>query len=183
MSAPPIPMVFDGEAFQVLPGFLRVANSHYGAGEVVSMARHEERSSASHRQFFAVVRDVWASLPEHLAERFASDVHLRKYALIKAGFHEQRIHVCKFKTEARRLAAAIRPDDEFALILTEGTVVTVYTAKSQKQGSMDRAEFQASKDGVFRILGEMIGVDPTTISRQQGSGEGAEHRAGTRAAA
>ena len=58
-----LPLRFDGEAFWPLPAFARIAAERYGAGEVVAMAPAEDRSSASHRHYFACVREAWVNLP------------------------------------------------------------------------------------------------------------------------
>lgn len=183
MSPPPIPMMFDGEAFRPLPNFLRVARSHYGEGEVVSMLRHEERSAVSHRHFFACVREAWKNLPEGLTERFQSPDALRKHALIQTGHRDASTTVCMFKTEAMRLAATMQQADDYSVIVVDGKTVTRLTAKSQDMASMGKKNFQRSKDDVLAYCADMIGVDVATLSKQQGTGEGAEYRAGSRAAA
>ncbi|MFI4989109.1 MAG: hypothetical protein ACHQF3_16905 [Alphaproteobacteria bacterium] len=147
-----------------LPAFAAAAAARFGAGEVVALAPAELRSSPSHRHYFACVREAWVNLPEGLAECFASEEHLRKYALIKAGYRDERSIVCTSKAEARRIAAFIRPIDDYSIITVSDTVVTQFTAKSQSVEAMSKAEFQASKDAVLGILAEMIGVDPTTLA-------------------
>lgn len=183
MSPPPIPMMFDGEAFRPLPNFLRLARQHYGEGEIVSMLRHEERSSATHRHFFSCVNDAWHSLPEALAESFSSADALRKFALIQTGHRDVSTTVCMFKTEAHRLAATMQQADDYAVIVVDGKLVTRMTAKSMDMKSMNKAEFARAKEDVLAFLADMIGVDVATLSKQQGTGEGADYRAGSRAAA
>lgn len=159
MSAPPIPTMFDGEVFRPLPNFLKVARDHYGAGEIASLIRHEERSSVTHRHFFAAVNEAWQNLPEHLAERFRSADALRKNALIATGHCDAEVYVCKFKTEARRLAVALQGRDDFAVVSVDGKVVTRFTAKSQDMRSMDRETFARSKSDVLGYLSTLLGVE------------------------
>jgi len=165
VTALPVPYVWDGEVLRPLPAFAKAASASLRVGEVVAMAPAELRSPPSHRHYFACVREAWVNLPEEHAARFASDEHLRKYALIKAGYRDERQVVCGSKAEARRIAAFIRPIDDYAVVLVEGPVIIQFTAKSQSATAMSKAQFQASKDAVLDILAEMIGVDPTTLAR------------------
>ena len=105
------------------------------------------------------------NLPEGLAERFASDEHLRKYALIKAGNRDERSIVCTSRAEARRIAAFVRPIDDYSIITVSETVVSQFTAKSQSVEAMGKSQFQAGKDAVLGILAEMIGVELTVLAQ------------------
>jgi hypothetical protein len=165
MSGGALPFIWDGEAMRPLPAFAAAASERFGVGEVVALAPAEPRSSLSHRHYFACVREAWVNLPEGLAERFATDEHLRKYALIKAGYRDERCIVCASRAEARRIAAFIQSIDDYAIITVSDTVVTQFTARSQSGAAMSKAEFQASKDAVMGLLSEMIGVDSTTLAQ------------------
>jgi hypothetical protein len=114
---------------------------------------------ASHRHFFAAVYDAWLNLPEKEAERFASADHLRKYALIRAGFRDERTLTCASKAEALRVAAFVKPMDDYAIVAVSEAVVRVYTAKSQNLRAMGRKVFAESKDAVLEVLAGMIEVD------------------------
>ena len=168
MSAPPIPMMFDEEAgaFRVLPNFLRTAREHYGAGEVVPMVPREDRSAVSHRHFMASVGEAWKNLPES-AGRFTSADHLRKFVLIQTGHRDETVYVCKFKTEANRLAATLTDVDEYAVIVVDGTLVTRWTAKSQSYFNMNRKEFQTAKRDVLEYLADMLGVPVGALAQQR----------------
>ena len=131
---------------------------------MVALAPAELRSSPSHRHYFACVREAWVNLPEGLAERFATEEHLRKYALIKAGYRDERSIVCTSTAEVRRVAAFIRPIDDYSIITVSDAVVTQFTAKSQSVEAMGRSQFQASKDAEMGLLAEMIGVEPATLA-------------------
>jgi len=148
-----------------LPAFAAAAAERFGVGEVVALAPAELRSSPSHRHYFACVREAWVNLPEGLAERFASDEHLRKYALIKAGNRDERSIVCTSRAEARRIAAFVRPIDDYSIITVSETVVSQFTAKSQSVEAMGKSQFQAGKDAVLGILAEMIGVELTVLAQ------------------
>ena len=165
MTGAPLPYVWDGEAMRPLPAFAKAAAERFGVGEVVALAPAELRSSLSHRHYFACVREAWVNLPEGHAARFATDEALRKYALIKTGYHDDRQVVCASKAEARRIAAFIRPIDDYAVVIVEGRVIALFTAKSQSAATMSKSQFQASKEAVLELLAELIGVDPAALVR------------------
>jgi hypothetical protein len=160
-----IPIIFewDGESMVPLTRFNKRCNDQFVVGERYTLVVSEDRSAVSHRHFFATVTEAWHNLPEDLAERFPTSDHLRKYALIRAGFRDERSFACHSGEEARRLASFIKPMDDFAVVTVSESLVCVYTAKSQSLKSMGKKDFQASKDAVLRILSELIGTDATTL--------------------
>src|SRR5579862_9022343 len=158
-----LPFAWDGEAMRPLPAFARLAAARYGKGKVVALAPAEARSSPSHRHYFACLRLAWINLPEAYAWRFPTEEHLRKYALIKAGFRDERSIVAASVAEARRIAAFIRPIDDYSIVTVEGCVIIQFTAKSQSLTAMGKQRFEASKEAVLGILSQMIGVDPERL--------------------
>ena len=140
----------------------------YPPGTHVVMVPYEPRSQKSHDHFFAIVGDAWANLPEDQDGRFATADHLRKWCLIRAGYRDERTMVCSSRAEAVKLAAFVRPMDDFAVVTVDGAVVVVMTAKSQSMKAMGGKVFQESKDAVFGVLAGILGVDPTTLHQQAG---------------
>lgn len=133
-------------------------DQRYTIGENYFLDEIQERSSKTHAHFFAVVTQAWRGLPESLDGQFPTPDHLRKFCLIKAGFHDHRSIVARSKSEAIRIAAFIKPMDEFAIVAVNDCVIDVYTARSQKHRAMNRQEFAASKTAVMGILDDMLGV-------------------------
>jgi hypothetical protein len=165
-NAPPILTTGNGEAFEVYGGYhKKVADKYFVIGERYTLVEHHERSSATHRHYFAVVAEGWANLPEHIAPQFPTSERLRKFALIKTGYHDSHSIVCSSKAEAQRIAAFIRPVDEFAVVVVEGATVTRYTAKSQGMKAMGAKAFQASKQAVLDYIDDMIGVERGATER------------------
>lgn len=162
MNAIP-PLAFDWTGESMSPKLPKLADRYYVVGEVYRLAPHDDRSAVSHRHYFATLNEAHNNLPDELAERLPTPEHLRKYALIRAGYRDERTIVCSTKGEAMRVAAFVRPIDDFAVVDTDGLVVTVYTAKSQSMRAMGKKTFQESKDAVLRIVSELIGTDPTTL--------------------
>lgn len=160
--------LWDGEAMQVIARHQRIADKQFIIGKHYRLDISEERSTNSHSHFFAAVSEAWKNLPEDQAERFATADHLRKYALIKAGFFDERSIVAASKAEAVRIAAFVRPMDEFALVVSMERIVKVYTAKSQSFRAMGKANFQASKEAVLEVLAVMVGVKPESLSANAG---------------
>lgn len=178
----PLPMQWDGEVMRPTRGFARLADKAYVVGEVYTLVEADaSRSQASHRHYFAAVYDAWLNLPEQDAERFPTVEHLRKYALIRAGYCDTREIVCSSKAEAVRLGAFVKPMDPYALVAVKDACVRVYTAKSQAPKAMGRKVFQESKDAVLDVLASMIEVSKEQLLFS-GQGAGSAEQASRRAA-
>jgi hypothetical protein len=163
MSAIPlIPMRWDGEAFAPLPRFARLADEHFVIGEVYHMEERLDRSPKSHRHYFAMVKEAFDNLPEG-EDRWATSEHLRRWALIKAGYCDVETIVCASKAEAVRWATFAGKAVDYSLVIPRGPVVSIYRAKSQSTKAMGREDFQASKDAVLRIVADLIAVEPAAL--------------------
>lgn len=164
----PLSYIWDGEAMQVLARHQGAADRQFTIGQTYKLDVVEERSPTSHSHFFASLNESWANLPDDLAERFQTVEHLRKYALIKAGYFDERSIVCASKAEAVRVAAFIKPMDDYALVAVSEAVVRVFTAKSQSMRAMGKADFQTSKQAVLEIVADMIGSSREQVSAHAG---------------
>jgi len=164
-SPPPIPCTWTGAAFMPINRQHNLANAHYGVGEVVLLAPVEERSHASHAHEFAWLKEAWLSLPENLADEFPTPEHLRKRALIMAGFHDETVIDAGTNAAALRVASHLRKKDEFAAVVVRGPIVVERVAKSQSRRMMKKAEFQASKTAIMEVVAQMLGVEPETLAR------------------
>lgn len=151
-----------------LPRFAERARKQFQAGETYRMVEEHERSQVSHNHFFASVTEAWKQLPHDIADQFPSVEHLRKWALVKAGFADERSIVAGSNEEARRIAAFVRPSDPYAVITVGGCVVKVFTAKSQSRKAMGQKYFQASKTAVLEIVSGLVGVDVDTLAANAG---------------
>lgn len=164
----PLPFQWDGESLIPLPRFARQADKEFVVGQVYKMTEVQERSAASHNHFFASVHEAWLNLDEHDAERFPNEESLRKFALIKAGYADSNQIVASSKAEAQRLAAFIRPIDEYALVSVVGPVVTIYRAQSQSMRAMGKQRFNESKQAVLDVLAGMVGVKSQQLAHEAG---------------
>ena len=164
----PIPFSWDGEAMVPLKGFGAACDRAYVIGQVYRLAPAEERSAKSHSHFFAAVHDAWANLPEKIAPRFPTSEHLRKFALVKAGYCDVHEIIAADDRQAMEAATLFRQIDGYAVITINGPVVTVHRAQSQSRQAMRGKAFQESKTAVLDIISEMIGVDAGTLHKQAG---------------
>jgi hypothetical protein len=162
-SIPPLVFQWDGEA--MVPAHSRLADRHFVIGETYTLVPREDRSAASHRHYFASVAEAHNNLPESWALRLPTSEHLRKYALIKAGYCDSQTLIARSAASARDIAAFLRPIDEFSIVTVEGCAVTRFTAKSQSERAMGKKDFQASKEAVLDIISELIGVDRRELDR------------------
>lgn len=159
----PVAFEWDGEAMK--PLHPKLADKEYVVGERYMLAPFEQRSQVSHNHEFAWLHEAWLNLPERHAEQFPSAEHLRKYALIKAGYSDSASHVCNSKAEALRLRAFLEPIDAFSIVTVNGTVVNRFTARSQSRRAMGAKEFQESKTRIMDVIAQMIGVEPEQLGK------------------
>lgn len=162
----PVLWRWDGEAMHPLSQvWAKRADQQFVIGETYRMEAREERSARSHSHYFACVHEAWMNLPEHEALRYPTAEHLRKYALVMTGYRDERTIACASKAEAERVAAFVRPMDDYAVVSVREAVVRVWTAKSQSVRAMGKKPFQESKTKVLDFLADLIGADPTSLSR------------------
>lgn len=165
----PFPCRYEGE------GEFRATSNYWAnrldreltVGEVYQFVEHKERSDASHNHFFASVKNGFDNLPDELKGEYPTPDHLRKKALIRKGYRDERDIVLSSAAEAERVAAFMRPIDDYAVVVNIGTVVRIWTAKSQKKNSMDNREFQKSKTDVLEFIDDLLGVERGATGRSE----------------
>lgn len=155
-----------GEVFAPLGNAHKICAEHFQIGERCVLEVREERSYASHRQYFAAIREAWQNLPEDAAQRYDSPEKLRKWALIRGGFCEETDFVFESEKKAVAVAMMARKLDDYAIVTQKGPVVKVYRAKSQSLAAMGKEEFQASKQAVLDILSGQIGVSRKALEQE-----------------
>jgi hypothetical protein len=166
MNAPAIMFTWTDDGTMLPhPRYRRQCDREFVVGENYPFAIAEERSAATHRHYFACVREAWINLPEDMQERFPTEDHLRKYALVKAGYCDERSIVAASNAEAQRFAAFVKPMDDFAIVTVALRVVTVRTAKSQSARAMGKQVFQESKQRVLEVLADLLNVSADDLAR------------------
>ena len=166
--AAPFLTQWTGEAFKPIGRNARDCISKLTAKKMYRLEIVEERSQASHNFQFAWLADAWRNLPEDLADMYPTPEHLRKRALIQAGYFDETIIDTGNRAGALRVASAWRAKHDFALVIVRGTIVIVREAKSQSRRAMKGGNFEASKTAIMAIIAEMIGVTPEELERNAG---------------
>jgi hypothetical protein len=161
------PMIFDWDGEAMIPRHPRRADQLFVIGQHYSLIEHEERSTATHNHEFAWLKEAWMNLPEALADLYPTPEHLRKRALVQAGFYDETIIDAGTNAAAIRVASAIRAREEFSLVIVRGPAVVIRTAKSQSRRNMKKDEFQASKTAIMEIIANMIGTTAADLSQER----------------
>jgi hypothetical protein len=89
---------------------------------------------------------------------------MRKWALIRCGFRTEQQFAAANKAEARRLAAFLAADDEYAELSVNENVVIKWRALSQKSHAMGREQFAKSKDACLAFLAGEVGVTVESLA-------------------
>jgi hypothetical protein len=144
-------------------------DAQFIVGKIYRLDNIEDRSAKSHSYYFACLAEAWRNLPEDQSERFPTPDHLRKFSLIKQGFRDERSIVCGSNALALRIAAFVRPMDEFAVVTVANSVVRVWTAKSQSLSAMGKVDFEASKNAVLGYVATLIGTSADELAKNAGA--------------
>lgn len=162
-TARPVEFEWDGEVMR--PRYPKLADREYAVGERVSLAPYLGRSELSHKHEFAWLKEAWANLPEDIADEFPTPEHLRKRALIAAGYYREEIIDASTNAAALRVAGYAKRKDEFAVTVVRGPIVVIREAESQSRRAMGAKRFQESKTAIMEVIADMIGVTPAELER------------------
>jgi hypothetical protein len=163
----PLMVEWTGEAFEPLARHRKQCDAQYVVGERYIVAIEQPRNVGFERAYFASLREIWKSLPDDQALRFPSVEHMRKFALIHAGFCDSRTLVCRTRAEADRIAAFVRPHNGYAIVSVTRNVITEWVARSQSRRAMGREEFRRSADAVMDFCAGLIGVQPKDVPNEE----------------
>lgn len=180
MSERPVACIFrqDTKTFEVLPRHHNLVCELYTDGETYMMEEREERSSASHAQYFAAVGEAFRNLSDAQRRELNSVKHLRKWALIKAGYYNETLMACETKEQALAWALWWRNRNDYAEIAAvrleseDGAMHWYFRmreAKSQSKHAMNKAEFEQSKRDVLDILAGEIEVRRRDLEQAAGN--------------
>jgi len=168
MTDAPITMRWEGEAMVPLSQFWAArADKAFVVGEIYRLVEHHDRSANSHRHYFACVHAAWQNLPDQMIEIYPTPEHLRKKALIRKGYRDEREYVCATKSAALDLVRTIRPLDDYAIIEARENVVRIWTAKSQSVPAMGAKPFQESKQAVLDFIDDLLGVERGATAKSE----------------
>ncbi len=163
-NPPPIPFIWQGDGFEpASPYWAKRCDEYFVVGAQYRLIEEHERSTKSHRQYFAALKDAWDNLPMEQTALWPSVEHFRKYLLIKCGYRHERVIAAQTDFEARKIEALVGSYDQFAVIKRSGNIVTVWTAESQSMRAMNKERFQKSKTDVLDEAAALIGVTPDEL--------------------
>jgi hypothetical protein len=168
------------------PRYDNVAKRQFADGETYTLQPVEERSMASHRQYFAAINDAWHNLPERLfyltdkdgkfrldehdqkIVRWPTPEHFRKDLLIMANWCDVKEFPMPTHERALELGKWIRPEAEYAKIEIVGNMVVVKRAKSQSLAAMKKQAFEDSRRDVLALAEAMTGTPVKTMMKEAG---------------
>jgi hypothetical protein len=160
----------DAMAFRARPGgfvptprFQEAFRENFVTDATYWLNVEPERSEKTHNHEFGWLSEAWKTLPDHLADQMPTSEHLRKRALIDAGYYTEQIIDVGSNAAALRVAAYARGEDQFAYVVVRGPIVAVRKAKSQSRRAMGAADFQASKTAILDLISSWIGVAPADL--------------------
>jgi hypothetical protein len=168
MKMRPVMFQWNGTVMIPQPRFLPLCSKQYAVGEEYPLLPVEERSMASHNQYFAAIADGWHNIPESMAARWPSEEHLRKWCLIETNFFNESEFDFESVDKAKRFAAFYRKVDDYARIFVHEKKVIIRVAKSQSLAAMGKDTFQASKTAVLDLIENLIGVKSGTLRKEGG---------------
>lgn len=168
----PIVSRWTGEEFTPLGRSRKDCDRELVVGQIYRIEIVEQRSEASHRQYFATVNEAWANLPENMAAQFPNPEMFRKFCLIKTGYCTQEQHVATTRAEAQRMRAfagrIATGADDYAIVTVKGTVVTVWRAESQSYRHMGKKRFTESKQAVLDYCASLVGINTSDLELNAG---------------
>ena len=156
---------YDGGGVFIPPGVAvrDMLDKKLVVGECYRLDIYNERSEAFHGKYFATISEAWTHLPMPWDQMLPTPEHLRKYALIKAGWCDSIIMPMKSKTDAIASVHAMKLLDAYCIATATGNVLTIWKARSQRKAFQSAKEFYETAVRVFDVIGGIIGVDPLSL--------------------
>src|SRR5215468_4652113 len=118
------------------------------------------RSEASHRHYFAAIREAYNNLPERVTMEWwtQSAEHLRKYALIKTGHCDRSVLHLASPDACLAAAIQLRQRDKYSEVTIQDNMLSWSTAHSQQLNAMGKKDFERSKEDVLGFLAGLLEV-------------------------
>ena len=156
---------YDGAGTFIPPGVAvrELLDRKLVIGECYRVSIYHERSETYHAKYFATIAEAWQHLPNPWDQMLPSPEHLRKYALIKAGWCDSVTLPLKSKSDAIAGVNAARFIDAYCVATATANVLTIFKARSQRKAFQDAHSFYETAVRVFDVIGGIIGVDPLSL--------------------
>lgn len=154
------PFTFTWDGNRLIPANFLDVDGVLVVGESYRVDIIAERTAQSHGHYFAVLSDLWGTLPERLSGRFPNPEILRKHALIMSGYRHERTLILNSPDQAERVATFLRNvTGDYQIISVSGNVVVEWKPLSQSRAGMPtKGQFQESKEAVIRWIEDLIGA-------------------------
>lgn len=165
MSSKALIYTWTGDAMRPIDRVASLAARYFVEGENYRLTEVQGRSDETHRHYFACITVAFENLSEEDTGRWVDSDALRKWALCEAGYHTEIEYRTESALEAFRLVAAL--GQAFDQIIVRDRALILRRAKSQSKKAMpSKGEFQASKEAVFTVLSNLIGVSVDELKKQ-----------------
>lgn len=149
---------------------MKVLEEQLQQGATVVFTEDKERSSKQHRWLFACIRKAFETLPEKQIPRFPTAEHLRKGALIKAGWcdiHQQAFSSAKvadLAAKSFKLGVNLTTGGKnYTLAIANDNVVTYAVPRSISFKACRGPDWEAVCIGVINYLSELVECDVTEL--------------------
>lgn len=142
--------------------FMRLCERQFELEDDYPLGPAENAPSRGRAAIFATVHDVWDNLPD-TQKAFPSEEHLRKTALVKAGWADHSQTILDTPGDAKKFGVMVRKVDAYAIITISGNVVDVWTARSIATGRITSEEFKPVKLRALKWLDSLVGLTPEQL--------------------
>lgn len=149
-----------------LPRFRRLCDELYAVHQEYPLQVLENRNMSSHNHYFAALAEGHANLAEEFDNKYPTSEHLRAWALVEAGFYDERTYELDTPADARKLAILLRTKEPFSRITVTGSKVIEKAPKSQATNAMKKQEFEDSKAAVLAIVAAMARTTPAQLHKE-----------------
>lgn len=172
MKIEAVAFVWDGGAMIPLDRYRGLASRQFRPGAEYALIPHRARSEKAHGLYFKSVELAWKNLPdEHRlradgTDRYPTSEHLRKASLIKEGYADEHSILCANEAQAQSVAILARALDGYAIIKVSGSIVTIWTAKSQSHMAMGHEAFTESMNKVLERVADMLGISSQQLTEE-----------------
>ncbi len=156
-----------GEALVPVGGHKELCDKQLTVGYDYAAELQFDRAMKAHRMQFAWLKEAWLNLPEELQADYPTPEHLRKRALIQAGFYTEQVIDLSDMTLERAFERNVRLD-EFSVIFKRGDFLVIRTPESQSVRNMGNRRFLESMTAIMEVIADLIGVDPDSLRREGG---------------
>ena len=152
-----------GDAFIPEKRHEKALDAEMVIGDQYYIEPQKPASEKARRFFHAQLADLWQGLPEEIAERWPTVESFRKAGLIACGYCHKVEAVCATNQQAQALAASYTRLDDYVVVEIRDSVISVWTARSQRRNAMDAAERKAANAAVLEWAAAQVGVSSEQV--------------------